>query len=306
MAKKKARKANAPDAVVQKVGAKQAAEKKPRKPVPHCNELGGKRWIQNSISVWSDIRKTPEEARLKHPAMFPGMLVERLIETFLRPEANRILDPFCGSGSTIVCAERLGKTGIGLELAGDYVEMARSRLAEVAEDSSPRSVVHQASVADIASLIEPDSVDLCITSPPYWNILNQKRTADYKQVRHYGNLDGDLGTIDDYDEFLDALKAVFADVFTTLKPGAYCCIIVMDLRKKNRFFPFHSDLAARLTDVGYIFDDLIIWNRQGEYNNLRPLGYPAVFRVNKVHEFVVLMQKPRDWPSAECGMRNAE
>ena len=306
MAKKKARKANAPDATDQKVAAKKTVEKKPRKPVPHCNELGGKRWLQNSISVWSDVRKTPEEARLKHPAMFPGTLVERLIETFLRPEADRILDPFCGSGSTIVCAERLGKTGIGLELASDYVEMARSRLAEATGESAPRSVIHQASVADIASLIEPDSVDLCITSPPYWNILNQKRTADYKQVRHYGNLDGDLGTIDDYEEFLDSLKAVFADVFTTLKPGAYCCIIVMDLRKKNRFFPFHSDLAARLTDVGYIFDDLIIWNRQSEYNNLRPLGYPSVFRVNKVHEFVVLMQKPRDWPSAERGMRNAE
>lgn len=326
MAKKKARKAIAPDATREKPGTRKKAAKKgstrkavarkksggdapvkkARKPVPHCNELGGKRWIQNSISVWSDIRKTPEEARLKHPAMFPGMLVERLIETFLRPEADRILDPFCGSGSTIVSAERLGKTGIGLELASDYVEMARSRLGEVADDSSPRSAVHQASVADIASLIEPDSVDLCITSPPYWNILNQKRTADYKQVRHYGNLDGDLGTIDDYDEFLDALKAVFADVFTTLKPGAYCCIIVMDLRKKNRFFPFHSDLAARLTDVGYIFDDLIIWNRQSEYNNLRPLGYPAVFRVNKVHEFVVLMQKPRDWPRAERGTRNAD
>jgi DNA modification methylase len=249
--------------------------------------------------VWSDIRKSQEEARLKHPAMFPGMLVERLIETFLRPEADRVLDPFCGSGSTIVCAERLGKTGVGIELASDYVEMARSRLAEVAAEGKPKSVIHQASVGDLSTLIQPDSVDLCITSPPYWNILNQKRTADYKQVRHYGNLDGDLGTVDDYDEFLDALKAVFADVFTTLKPGAYCCIIVMDLRKKSQFFPFHSDLAARLQDVGYIFDDLIIWNRQSEYNNLRPLGYPSVFRVNKVHEFIVLMQKPRDWQTAD-------
>jgi hypothetical protein len=66
----------------------------------------------------------------------------------------------------------------------------------------------------------------------------------------------------------------------------------MDLRKKNRFYPFHSDLASRLQAVGYEFDDLIIWNRQSEYNNLRPLGYPAVFRINKVHEFVVLMRKP--------------
>lgn len=283
-----------------KAAGKNAASKKTsgakttaRKPVPHCNELDGKRWIQNSISVWSDIRKTTEEGRLKHPAMFPGMLVERLIASFLRPEASVILDPFCGSGSTVVAAERLGKTGVGFELSPEYVELATTRLKETADDAVPRSTIHQASSFEILTKLEPESVDLCITSPPYWNILNQRRTADYKEVRHYGNLDGDLGTIEDYGDFLTELTKVFADVFVTLRPGAYCCVIVMDLRKKNRFFPFHSDLAARLQDVGFLFDDLIIWNRQSEYNNLRPLGYPAVFRVNKVHEFVVLMQKPR-------------
>jgi hypothetical protein len=113
-----------------------------------------------------------------------------------------------------------------------------------------------------------------------------------KQIRHYGNLPEDLGVIADYGAFLDAATRVFADVLVTLKPRAYCCVVVMDLRKKDRFFPLHSDLAARLAAVGYRYDDLIIWNRQTEYNNLRPLGYPAVFRINKVHEFVLLLQKP--------------
>ena len=286
-----------PEAAESNVAGDSGAKPK-RKAVAHCNELDGKRWIQNSISVWSDIRKSSEETRLKHPAMFPGMLVERLVQTFLRPEGETILDPFSGSGSTIVEVERLGKTGIGIELSPEYAKMGRKRLAEISSDlfaksNKPRSVIHEASVAEITKLIEPESIDLCITSPPYWDILNQRRTADYKDVRHYGNLDGDLGTIADYEEFLDSLQTVFADVLTVLKPGAYCCVVLMDLRKKNRFFPLHSDFAARMTEVGFILDDLIIWNRQSEYNNLRPLGYPAVFRVNKVHEFVVLLQKPR-------------
>lgn len=226
--------------------------------------------------------------------MFPGSLCERLIETFLRPEADTILDPFCGSGSTLVAAERLEKKGIGFELVEDYADMARTRIAEVAEDSAaPKCVVHQVSAENITKQLDNDSVDLCITSPPYWDILNQRRTADYKDVRHYGNQDGDLGTIAGYQDFLDALDVVLSDVFSVLKAGAYCCVIVMDLRKKNQFFPLHSDLATRATKLGYIFDDLIIWNRQSEYNNLRPLGYPAVFRVNKVHEFIVVLQKPR-------------
>ena len=277
-----------------KAGKKQAsATKAARRPVPHCNELDGKRWIQNSISVWSDIRKTPEENRLKHPAMFPAMLVERLIESFLRPEASVVLDPFAGSGSTIVAAEKLGKRGIGFELSTEYAGLARSRIDAAAAGRPPRSTIHEMSAFDLLSHVEPESVDLCITSPPYWNILNQRRTADHKEIRHYGNLDGDLGTIEDYDDFLSELTRVFADVLVTLRPGAYCSVIVMDLRKKHRFFPLHSDLAARLQKLGFLFDDLFIWNRQSEYNNLRPLGYPAVFRVNKVHEFIVLMQKPK-------------
>lgn len=267
-------------------------EKPPRKQPPRGNTLDGKRWIQNSISVWGDIRKTAEESSLGHPALFPGMLVERLIETFLRPEGKVIVDPFSGSGSTVVTAKRLGKEGIGLELSPEYVALAESRLDKLNGEGEGSGVVHQASATEVLKYLAPNSVDLCISSPPYWNILNRSRTADFKEIRHYGNLDEDLGMIDDYEAFLDAATTVYADVLEVLKPGCYCCIVVMDLRKKSRFFPLHSDLASRLAAAGFIFDDLIIWNRQAEYNNLRPLGYPSVFRVNKVHEFVLLMRKP--------------
>ena len=302
-----------------------------------CNSLDGKRWIQNSISVWDDIRKSPAEQRLKHPAMFPAALATRLMESFLPAGSQTVLDPFAGIGSTLVAATQLGKQGIGLELSPEFVGLAtnrpdgphvgslavekhapksraqqtrlRSQTSDQAGGIAPgqppgetpgesiggqtgQAVIYNASANDLLQYVPENSIDLCITSPPYWDILNQRRTADSKAVRHYGNLQHDLGTIADYAEFLTALTNIFADVLRVLKPGAHCCIVVMDLRKKNRFYPFHSDLAARLQDVGYEFDDLIIWNRQSEYNNLRPLGYPAVFRVNKVHEFVVLMRKP--------------
>jgi hypothetical protein len=37
-----------------------------------ANELDGKTWLHYSISVWNDIKKSPEEIKLKHPAMFPA------------------------------------------------------------------------------------------------------------------------------------------------------------------------------------------------------------------------------------------
>ena len=126
--------------------------------------------------------------------------------------------------------------------------------------------------------------------------MTARRTADYKEIRNYGDGDGDLGLVKDYQAFLGQLQQVFARVYQVLKPGAYCCVVVMDIRKKNRFYPFHSDLAGRLQDLGFVYDDLLIWDRRQEYNNMRPLGYPAVFRVNKVHEFILIFQKPAESP----------
>jgi DNA modification methylase len=262
-----------------------------KRPSRRCNQLPGKTWLRNSISVWSDIQKSPEERALKHPALFPGQLVDRLVETFLPGPGALVLDPFAGVGSTLVAAARNGSRAVGCELSPEFTAVIERRVAELTPEEQTRITLVNQSAFDLPTLVAPGTVDLCVTSPPYWNILNQKRTADYKSVRHYGNLADDLGTIADYDEFLDRLADLFHLVFEALRPGAYCCVVVMDLRKKNKFYPFHSDLAGRLEAIGFEWDDLVIWNRQAEYNNLRPLGYPAVFRVNKVHEYVLIFQK---------------
>jgi len=250
------------------------------------SELDGKTWLNYSISVWDDIRKTGKESAMPHPAVFPCHLAERLVQVFSKP-GETVLDPFCGTGSALVAASRLGRRVIGLDISPDYLSLAESRLREEgAED-------YQLLLGDARRLgdLLRETVSLCLTSPPYWNILNQKRTADRKETRHYGNLEEDLGLIIDYREFLDALADVFRSVGELLRPRGYCCAIVMDLRKKDRFFPLHMDLAAALTKDGFTLDDVIIWNRKQEYNRLRPLGFPHVFRVNRVHEYILIFQK---------------
>lgn len=154
------------------------------------------------------------------------------------------------------------------------------------------ATIHVADARELLRFVAPESVDLVITSPPYWDILTRRRSADGKAVRNYGDDGADLGRIAGYDDFLAALAEVFAQVHTALRPGKYCIAVVMDLRKHGRFYPFHADLARRLEDLGFIYDDLLIWDRRQEYNRLRPLGYPAVFRINKVHEFALIFRKP--------------
>lgn len=277
-------------------GAAEAARSERRR----ANDLDGRTWQRYSISVWSDIRKTPEEARLRHPAAFPVALAARLIRCFTTRDDRIILDPFAGTGATLLAAEMLGRVGIGIDVSPQYCELARRRQlpplalegVEAGAGGLGQRRVYCDDARNLLRYVAPGSVDLCITSPPYWDILLRRRTADGKPVRHYGDADADLGKIASYPAFLQALEEVFARVFEALRPGRYCVVVVMDLRKGGRFYPFHVDVASRLESIGFEWDDLIVWDRRHEYNHLRPLGYPYRFRVNKVHEFVLIFRKP--------------
>lgn len=260
------------------------------------NELDGKTWLQYSFSIWRDIAKTEEERKLGHPAMFPSQLTSRLIEIYTK-RGDTVLDPFLGSGTTILSAYQLGRKGIGIELSEDYVKLTKRRLLNyqlnllkpTKKNFIPK--IFKDTIFNVGKLVKNASIDLVITSPPYWNILNQTRTADQKKIRNYSNSKEDLGNIENYNDFLESLKKAFSYVYKVLKQGGYCIVIVMDIRKKSTFYPLHMDLIKKMIELGFSLEDIVIWDRQKEYNNMRPLGYPYVFRVNKVHEYILIFKK---------------
>jgi DNA modification methylase len=280
------------------------------------NYLDGRTWAKYSISIWS-IAKTPEEVKLGHPAMFPLELCERLIEIYSKV-GDVVLDPFMGSGSVLVAAKKLGRKGIGFEIVPDFVELAKKRLSEqttrvrlstrlvefASEDSSRMGEIEKRlkeaniepevyceDARNMAKYLLPESVDLCITSPPYWMVHRRRRTADYKEPRPYSSLESDLGNIEDYDVFMGELGRVFTNVYDTLKKGKRCVVVVMDVRVGDKFIPFHIDVTEMMRSIGFELEDIIIWDRRLEYSNLRPLGYPYVFVVNKVHEYILIFRK---------------
>jgi len=273
--------------------------KSPKLNGKRANDLDGEAWLKNSISVWNDIRKDKEEAELSknHPAIFPKMLVSRILQSFTTSADKKVLDPFMGSGSTILAAVKEGKVGIGFDIYTKYIRLTEDRLSQTEAFSKGSHRENFKLIEDdarqISKYLKRNSIDIVITSPPYWDILTQRRTADYKESKHYGDKSHDLANIHDYWEFIDSVTEIFQAVYDVLKPGKYCIVNVMDLRKKDKFFPYHSDLAKRMEEVGYIWDDLIIWDRRSEYNNLRPLGYPSVFRINKIHEYLLIFLKPK-------------
>ena len=220
------------------------------------------------------------------------MLPERLISIYSH-EDDLIFDPFAGSGATLIAAKNLKRFSKGIELSDDFIKLYRQRInnLNLFHEEKYEPTLIQGDSKELCKWIEKDSVQLTITSPPYWDILNQKRTADYKEIRNYSDTDADLGNIESYEFFLNALKDIFLKVYHTTRNKGYCCVVLMDLRKKDKFYPFHMDTIEFMADIGFTLDDIIIWDRRQEYNNLRPLGYPYVFRINKVHEFILIFQK---------------
>jgi len=71
-----------------------------------------------------------EKTHGKHPTQKPEALVERIIEASTG-RGDLVMDPFVGSGTTVVAAARLGRRAVGLELERSYLEQAIRRVKDV-------------------------------------------------------------------------------------------------------------------------------------------------------------------------------
>lgn len=70
---------------------------------------------------------TGKEKGNEHPAPMPLDLAEHLVKL---SGGHRILDPFAGSGTTLLAARRLGRKAVGIELSPEFAEMAATRMAQ--------------------------------------------------------------------------------------------------------------------------------------------------------------------------------
>jgi site-specific DNA-methyltransferase (adenine-specific) len=106
--------------------------------LPHESTLSADDFMEATLDVW---RIDAESARrVQHPAPFPIELPRRLIDLYTY-KGDVVLDPFLGSGTTVVAAERTGRKGIGFDLDPEYVAVARKRLETERERRFLRPVV---------------------------------------------------------------------------------------------------------------------------------------------------------------------
>ena len=81
--------------------------------------------LAKGANSFGDIWEFTQEMKNKHPAPFPVKLIERIIGS---TEAQLILDPFMGSGTTAIAALNLGRNYIGIDLSKKYCDIADERI----------------------------------------------------------------------------------------------------------------------------------------------------------------------------------
>ena len=103
------------------------AEQRRERALPNESTITTDEFMALTLDVWH----IPSESarRVGHPAPFPVELPEKLIELYTFAD-DLVLDPFMGSGSTLVAASRTGRRYVGYDLDAGYVELARARVED--------------------------------------------------------------------------------------------------------------------------------------------------------------------------------
>ena len=268
------------------------------------NGLTAREWTLLSRNVWNDVSSPRKVHHLRHGAVYPVKLADRLIRIYSR-EGDLVLDPFVGVGSTCIAAMAAGRRSIGFELNPEFVRVARKWIRETRKGTAS-TLWPNVRCGDARLLItRVRDIQLTVTSPPYANFINRSvedRRKTHKtsklvlennsRVRVYSNDPRDLGNLD-YEPFLLECKVILSNLLDATRPGGYAVWIVKDYRlpPERPYIPMHSHLAEAADAVGWKWHDLIIWD-QNEQRSLVLLGYPSKFYTNQNSSYMVVLRKP--------------
>ncbi|MBI4297497.1 MAG: site-specific DNA-methyltransferase [Chloroflexi bacterium] len=271
-------------------------------PPSHLNCLSAKEWIKCQLGVWQ-FNYTQRDIRNKsiHPATFPISLATKVIELFSH-KGELVLDPFVGSGTTLVAAQDTERNAVGFDLSESYIQLAVNRLGL---QLGRADLAQQAAIADdarrISLYLKPSTVSLIFTSPPYANLLNRARlnksrrsrkNGQFLKVEQYSQDPRDLGTLA-LDDYAKEMGGIFKDLLAILKPKGHCIINVPDMWWGDQRITIHLSLIQTLREIGYEFRNTIIWDRTNIVNKIGIFGWPSNYiTMGTTFEYLLHFRRP--------------
>ena len=265
------------------------------------NGLDVKSWMKFTKS-WFICNPPPRSSeKLKHPAKFPENMVKEFVAFFTKT-GEIVLDPFSGVGSAIIAASSLNRHGVGIEISKEFFDISRNSLP-LFNNNNTNELFLFGDARNAANLCKENNIDnvhFIITSPPYWNMLRKSRggvlSAQKEREKEglktdYSGVEGDLGTIEDYDEFIVELVNIFNNLRQILLPNRYLTVVLQNIRiVEGEVKPLAWDFTRALSKY-YTFKGERIWLQDNK--KLGIWGWPSEFVTNVHHHYCLIFKNDK-------------
>ncbi len=258
--------------------------------------------MQNQIAVWEFYYEKRDIRNKKvHPAVFPIALPKKCIELFTH-QGELIIDPFVGSGTTLLAAKDTGRNAVGFDLKQEYVDLSNKRVQPPKKDNGTQLAICD-EAHNVKEYLELETVSLCITSPPYANLLNRKRRnksmrgdlrkdEHYLDIQQYSDDPRDLGTMD-VKKYAETLGTIFEGILPLLRHRGHCVINITDYWWEGQRVPAHVYVIEALQNVGFELRNTIIWDRRNLVNKAGIFGWPSNYiTLSTTFEYLLHFWKP--------------
>lgn len=193
-----------------------------------------------------------------------------------------VLDPFAGSGTTLIEAKIMSRNSIGIEISQENVNKIKQILEKTPGEGDHQIILGNAMDKDLFKRIR--NVQLAIVHPPYWDAIK------------FTNDSNDLSNAKTLDEFLNNFSIVIENVSSVLDPKRYLVLVIGDIYKKGEVIPLGFLSMREVMNKNYILKGIVVKNieenrgKRGQYSLWRYRALLNGFYIFK-HEYVFFFRK---------------
>lgn len=258
------------------------------------NDLDMKQW-KNYRDIYTDslwiINKRDNSGahKFKYHGNYIPQIAFQLLSRYTK-KGDWVLDPFLGSGTTSIEAQRMERNSIGIELQSKIASEAQERIKTEAKDKVKSIVINGNSktynLENILSDNGIDKVQFIMFHPPYWDIIKFSDDPE------------DLSNTKSLKEFLNDFGIVIDNMAKFLEEERYCALVIGDKYSNGQIIPLGSICMNLFLQKGFILKATIIKNfgeTEGKSNQQSIWRYRALsadYYVFK-HEYIFIFKKQK-------------